>query len=149
MSGPGVGWPLLAALGAVLGLPGAPAGDVDLAKNSRVGAAPAWVGERVDTVLAAGRIERVILLKALTTTMSGRDLVAIRQRLDEAGAQPFLDAELPPRMLAHGSEDSIWEAVIVMDDGAVFGFTGGNLRGCLQAADGRRGCFDWAPPRAQ
>ena len=44
-------------------------------------------------------------------------------------------------LLRLGREDSIWEAVLVVRDGAVFGFVADGEHACLRAADGQGGCF--------
>ena len=67
MSQAGLSW--LMALGTVL----APAsGDVDLAKSAGPGSDAHWAGRRVADVLPADAIERVVLLKALTSTTAVR-----------------------------------------------------------------------------
>ena len=139
--GVGAGWPLLAALGGWVAGPAAAAGDVDLAKSTSANAGPAWVGRTVGEVLDAAAIERVVLLKALTSTTADRDLDNIRRILAAAAGEAFLDEPSPPTLLRLGHADSTWEAVIVAADGAVFGFTAGGERACLRASDGRTGCF--------
>ncbi|HET6396936.1 MAG TPA: hypothetical protein VFF91_08875 [Pseudoxanthomonas sp.] len=139
------GWaPLLAALGGLAGGLDVPAGDVDLAKT----AVPegGWSGRRVGEVLDVAAIERVVLLKALTSATGGHDLQAIRRMLDVAAAQPFLDGPAPRALLDAWPEGSVWEAVILTRDGTVFGFSADGERACLRGPDGRSGCF--APPPA-
>ncbi|MES5815560.1 hypothetical protein [Pseudoxanthomonas sp. Soil82] len=141
MSQAGLSW--LMALGTVL----APAsGDVDLAKSAGPGSDAHWAGRRVADVLPAAEIERVVLLKALTSTTAAHDLAGIRRILRQAAEQKFLDQAPRQGLLRLGREDSIWEAVLVVRDGAVFGFVADGEHACLRAADGQGGCF--ALPRA-
>ena len=141
MSQAGLSW--LMALGTVL----APAsGDVDLAKSAGPGSDAHWAGRRVADVLPADAIERVVLLKALTSTTAAHDLVGIRRILRQAAEQKFLDQAPRQGLLRLGREDSIWEAVLEVRDAAVFGFVADGEHACLRAADGRGGCF--ALPRA-
>ena len=58
-----------------------------------------------------------------------------RMRLHGFGFRHTLD------LLRLGREYSIWEAVLVVRDGAVFGFVADGEHACLRAADGQDGCF--------
>lgn len=143
-------WPTLLA---VLGMAAANAGaaDVDLAKAlPERSAGFAWQGRTVAQVVPLAGIERLVLLKAVTSAPAVLDMRNLRRMLRDAAAMPLQtprDDERRP--LQAGGPDTIWEAVLLMRDGRVFGLTvrpGGapdhRHRGCLTDADGRRGCFD-------
>ncbi|UWX04380.1 hypothetical protein H1235_04615 [Pseudoxanthomonas sp. NC8] len=64
--------------------------------------------------------------------------------LAASASQPFLEGPAPHAALRAGVEDSVWEAVILTRDGAVFGFSADSRRACLRGPDGHSGCF--VPP---
>ncbi len=141
--------PLLAALG--MAAANAGAADVDLAKAlPERSAGFAWQGRTVAQVLPLAGIERLVLLKAVTSAPAAMDMRNLRRMLHDAAAMPMQapgDDERQP--LQAGGPDTIWEAVLLMRDGGVFGLAvrpGGTQdhrhRGCLSGADGQRGCFD-------
>lgn len=147
MSRAGIGWmPLLAALGGATGTTPAPLvdvpGDVDLTKSAPVHGSTAWAGRRVGEVVEVEQIERIVLLKAVTSAMAGLDLANIRRLLADAADTRFLDEPAARALLRMGHDDTTWEAVLLMRDGRVLGFTAGGGRACLQAGDGQGGCFE-------
>jgi len=142
-------WPLLAALGMTAATAGA--ADVDLAKASPERSAGfAWQGRTLAQVVAVEDIERLVLLKAVTSAPAALDMRNLRRMLRDAAGMPLQAArEEEHRPLQAGGPDTVWEAVLLMRDGGVFGLAvrpGGTQdrrhRGCLTDAAGRRGCFD-------
>lgn len=121
------------------------AGDVHLGKPPAAGPA-AWQGRTLGDVVDAAQVERVILLRAVTSAPAALDLANVRRMLaDGAGAQ--MEAPGPSRPLPPWrARDGIWHAVLFMRSGRVFDLeihaVDGRLRGCLAAEDGARGCFD-------
>ena len=141
--------PLLAALGMAAATAGA--ADVDLAKASpEQSAGFAWQGRTLAQVVAVEDIERLVLLKAVTSAPAALDMRNLRGMLRDAAGMPLQAArEEEHRPLQAGGPDTVWEAVLLMRDGGVFGLAvrpGGTQdrrhRGCLTDAAGRRGCFD-------
>lgn len=143
--------PLLAVLG--MAAANAGAADVDLAKALPAPASGfAWQGRTVAQVVAVEDIERLVLLKAVTSAPAALDMRNLRRMLRDAAAMPLQaprEAERQP--LQAGGADTVWEAVLLMRDGGVFGLAvrpGGTgtqdrrHRGCLSDANGQRGCFD-------
>lgn len=144
--------PLLAVLGMAAATAGA--ADVDLAKA--LPADPqgfAWQGRTLAQVLPVDAIERLVLLKAVTSAPAALDMRNLRRMLRDAAATP-LQAPAPGERqpLQAGGADTVWEAVLLTRDGGVFGLVvrpglGGQAqrhRACLTDAAGRRGCFDIA-----
>lgn len=130
----------LALLGASLA-GSAAAADVDLAKSVHPQAVAAWAGQEVGHVLDAARIGRVVLTRAVTSTTAAHDIAGIRQVLADCARVRFADSPRPGTFLRMGAQDAVWEAVIVMDDGQVFGFSSGVDQACLIQGDGSHGCF--------
>lgn len=142
--------PLLAVLG--MAAAGAGAADVDLAKALPADRAGfAWQGRTLAQVLPVEGIERLALLKAVTSAPAGLDMRNLRRMLHEAAAMPLqapVQGERQP--LQAGGPDTVWEAVLLMRDGGVFGLAvrpgqdgqAHRHRACLTDASGRRGCFD-------
>ncbi|WP_372015545.1 hypothetical protein [Pseudoxanthomonas sp. 10H] len=135
---------LLAAMGGLAGGGGPQGADVDLAKAVPP-ADGGWSGRRVGEVLDVASIERIVLLKALTSTTAAHDLANIRRILGAAAARPF-EGPAPKALLGAWPEESVWDAVIVAGDGRIFGFSADARRACLRAADGRSGCFGTPAP---
>lgn len=138
---------------AVLGMAAAHAGatDVDLAKAMPERPTQfAWHGRTVSQVVPVDGIERLVLLKAVTSAPGALDLRNLRRMLRDAAAMPLqAPGEDERRPLQAGATDTVWEAVLLMRDGGVFGLavrSGGaqdpRHRACLTDAAGRRGCFD-------
>src|SRR5690606_11799736 len=122
---------------------GAMAADVNLAKPGRDDPAR-WQGKVLGEVLDATQVERVILLRALTSAPADLDLRHLRRMLSahaDAPLRPADDHAAPWRM-----RDGTWHAVLLMRSGRVFELEvdadGGDRRGCLLGDDGGRGCFD-------
>ncbi|GEM_PF-2937337 len=119
----------------------APRADVDLVK-----APPrhdAWTGMRVGDVLSEDDVERVILLKVVTSATADLDLANLRRLLREAADARFSDGE--PAWPWRGPDaDATWEAVLITSDGRVFALAVRAERACLRDQDGGAGCF--APP---
>lgn len=141
--------PLLAALG--MAAANAGAADVDLAKALPARSPDfAWQGRTVAQVVPVEGIERLVLLKAVTSAPAALDMRNLRRMLRDAAGMPLqapVDGERQP--LQAGGPDTVWEAVLLMRDGGVFGLAvrpGGTQdprhRGCLTDASGLRGCFD-------
>jgi len=124
---------------------GAMAGDVHLGKLPAADPA-SWQGRTLGDVVDAAQVERVILLRAVTSAPADLDLANVRRMLaDGAGAQ--MEASDSPRPLPPWrAREGIWHAVLLMRSGRVFDLeihaVGGRRRGCLVADDGSLGCFD-------
>ena len=145
-------WPPLLAL---LGMAAANAGaaDVDLAKASLGRLAGfVWEGRTLSQVLQVEDIERLVLLKAVTSAPATLDMHNLRRMLrDAAGASLQAPQEGERHPLQAGGPDTIWEAVLLTRTGGVFGLsirpgeTGRQdhrHRACLVDEAGQRGCFD-------
>jgi hypothetical protein len=128
-----------AGVGACAGLAAAEA-DVDLAKSVPASATPAWAGMEVGQVLDAPRIERVVLTRAVTSTTAAHDIAGIRRWLGEAARLHFDDRGGARGFLHMGLQEAVWEAVVVMDDGQVFGYSADQAQVCLSSGDGGFGC---------
>lgn len=148
----------MALLGMVSG--SAAAADVDLAKG---GTGPAggfaWEGQTLSQVLPVDDIERIVLLKAVTSAPASLDLRNLRRMLGDAAHAPLHRADDDARaLLQWGGHDTIWEAVLLTRTGGVFGLViraddetehmAGGHRACLADETGRRGCFGIPPAPA-
>ena len=119
------------------------AADVNLAKPGR-GSPSAWEGRVLGEVADEAEVERVLLLRAVTSAPASLDLANLRRKLVENAAaplQPMEALDAPWRV-----RDGIWHALLLMRDGRVLeleiGAEGRERRGCLRAGDGASGCFD-------
>ncbi len=119
------------------------AADVNLAKPGG-GSPSAWQGRLLGEVAAEGEVERVLLLRAVTSAPPQLDLANLRRMLAGNAAaplQPTEGADAPWRV-----RDGTWHALLLMRDGRVLeleiGAEGRDRRGCLRAEDGASGCFD-------
>jgi hypothetical protein len=145
----------LALLGLLAG--DAVAADVDLAKSTPVRSyesVGAWHGKHLSQVLEVDDIARIVLLKAVTSAPATLDMANLRRMLTDAAGMP-LQAPSMQALLQLGSTESIWEAVLLMRSGEVFGLVVAaaaserallEKRGCLTAASGERACFDIPAP---
>ena len=118
-------------------------GDADLAKGRQQ--TDAWTGLTVGEVLAEDQVQRVILLKAVTSAMAGLDLANLRRLLRDAAPLRFTAGE-PGWPWRSPDRDATWEAVLIAHDGRVFALVVGGARAGLRDQDGRGGCFP-RPPR--
>ena len=145
-------WPPLLA---VLGMAAANAGatDVDLAKAQPPRSAEfAWQGRTLSQVLPVEDIERLVLLKAVTSAPAALDMRNLRRMLRDAAGEPLqVPQEGERQPLQAGGPDTIWVAVLLTRDGGVFGLSvrpgeAGRSerrhRACLTDEAGQRGCFD-------
>jgi hypothetical protein len=140
----------LALLGIASG--SAAATDVDLAKTGpgRAEAFP-WQGRTLSQVLPVDAIDRIVLLKAVTSAPADLDVRNLRGMLRDAASAPLQAANDDERaFLQLGGNDTLWEAVLLTRAGAVFGLVirpdadaagQGAHRACLTDEAGRRGCF--------
>ena len=140
----------LALLGIASG--SASATDVDLVKTGPGRAeAFAWQGRTLSQVLPVDAIERIVLLKAVTSAPADLDLRNLRRMLRDAAGAPLRTADHDGQGFPQlGSNDTIWEAVLLTRAGDVFGLVirpdvaaagEGAHRACLTDEAGRRGCF--------
>lgn len=129
---------------------GATGGDVHLGKPAGGVATAPWHGLTVGEVLDPAQVQRIIVLRAVTSAPRELDLANLRRMLADSAHLPLR----PPSMAAAPpwrTRDGIWHAVVLMQSGQVFeldvhaGEAG--LRACLAAGDGARGCFE-PPPAA-
>jgi hypothetical protein len=136
---------VLFCMGALMntGIPPVSASDVDLAK------APyrrddAWPGKPVSEVLAPDAIDRIVLLKAITSAPPDIDFHSIREMLRTG--ERFQKC---PEVRLHGPLNSnlgsIWEAVVVTRDGAFFRFIADGEWVSLVGAEGA-GCYPQSQP---
>ncbi|TWT21183.1 hypothetical protein FQY83_07420 [Luteimonas marina] len=121
------------------------ADDVHLGKLPAADPA-SWQGRTLGEVVNAAQVERVILLRAVTSAPADLDLANVRRMLVE-GADAQMEAPDPLRPLSPWrARDGIWHAVLLMRSGGVFELeihaVGDRRRGCLAAGDGAFGCFD-------
>lgn len=114
-------WPPLLA---VLGMAAANAGatDVDLAKAQPPRSAEfAWQGRTLSQVLPVEDIERLVLLKAVTSAPAALDMRNFRRMLRDAAGEPLqVPQEGERQPLQAGGPDTIWEAVLLTRDGGAF-----------------------------
>ena len=119
------------------------AADVNLAKPGG-GSPSAWQGRLLGEVAAEGEVERVLLLRAVTSAPAELDLANVRRMLIENAAAPLQSPDAPEAPWR--VRDGTWHALLLMRDGRVLeleiGAGGRDLRGCLRADDGASGCFD-------
>ncbi len=121
------------------------ADDVHLGKPP-VADPASWQGRTLGEVVDAAQVERVILLRAVTSAPADLDLANVRRMLADGAGVP-MEAPDPSRPLPPWrARDGIWHAVLLMRSGGVFELeihaVGGRRRGCLAAEDGSFGCFD-------
>lgn len=121
------------------------ANDVNLAKPGRDPGR--WAGLTVGEAVDADQVERVILLRAVTSAPAELDLRNLRRTLERHAGVPLQPRE---EVLAPWRErDGSWHALLLMHGGGVveleIGVGPGQRRACLLADDGARGCFDLAP----
>lgn len=152
----------LLAMGVVTGMQGsALEGDVDLVKSLHSSASSDWQGRVLADVLAIDDVQRLVLLKAVTSAPGDIDLANIRRMIEDAAASPLdtTSSDSAPfntgsglsGLLSWGSKDSVWEAVVLTRSGAVFGLlvkhnedradTDQRHRLCLATENGEWGCF--------
>lgn len=148
----------MALLGMVSG--SAAAADVDLAKGAAGPAGGfAWEGRTLSQVLPVDDIERIVLLKAVTSAPAWLDLRNLRRMLGDAANASLRRADDDTgTFLQLGGDDTVWEAVLLTRTGEVFGLviraddeparTAGGHRACLTDETGRRGCFGIPPAPA-
>ncbi len=123
-------------------------GDVHLAKPAGGADPMRWEGLALGEVVDATQLERIVVLRAVTSAPRERDLANLRRMLaDGAGA----------RLRAGGGKsapwrvrEGVWHALLLMRSGQVFELEvvtdGDGLSGCLAAEDGASGCFSVPPP---
>ncbi|TYT25678.1 hypothetical protein FZO89_05075 [Luteimonas viscosa] len=122
---------------------GAMAADVNLAKPDPDDP-PRWQGRTVGEVLDAASVERVILLRAVTSAPADLDLANLRRTIADHAHVPLQprDGSFAPWRVRQGT----WHAVLLMRSGRVFeleiDLDGRDRRACLLADDGARGCFE-------
>ena len=144
----------IALLGMVSG--SAAAADVNLAKVDAAVGAFAWNGRTLSQVLPVAAIERIVLLKAVTSAPALLDLSNLRRMLQDAEHAPLRKADDDTgTFLQLGGHDTVWEAILLTRTGEVFGLViraddetehmAGGHRACLTDEAGRRGCFDIPP----
>lgn len=123
----------------------AAAGDVDLANLGVVATtepAADWAGRRLDEVLDLDGIERIVLVKAVTSAPGDIDLANVRRILRAARGEAHGGRGMRPGLLRMGSDDATWEGLLLMRSGDVLGFAIGRAEICLTGAGGRRACWD-------
>lgn len=145
-----IGFPLVALLG--MASANAGAADVDLAKAAPAHAAGFdWQGQTLSQVLPEEAVERLVLLKAVTSAPGALDMRNLRHMLRDAADAPLqAPREGERRFLQVGGADTIWEAVLLTREGGVFGLAicageagpGRRHRACLTSQAGQRACFD-------
>ncbi|MDH5834682.1 hypothetical protein [Luteimonas kalidii] len=119
------------------------AADVNLAKPGPDDP-PRWRGLTVGEVLDAALVERVILLRAVTSAPPDLDLANVRRTIAEHAHVPLQprDEVFAPWRVRQGT----WHAVLLLRSGRLMELEidvdGGERRACLLADDGARGCFD-------
>ena len=123
--------------------------DVHLAKPAAAGDPLRWDGMALGAVVDPAQVERVILLRAVTSAPRELDLANLRRILTESAALPLQVPDAPPSG-PWQPRDGIWHALLLMRSGQVLDLEihagEGGLRGCLAAEDGARGCFVLAQP---
>ncbi|NZA28309.1 glutaredoxin family protein [Luteimonas sp. SJ-92] len=136
-----------AALPLGVGTAGAAEGDVDLANLGVVAMtepAADWAGRRLAEVLDLDGVDRIVLVKAVTSAPGDLDLANVRRILRGAVGEAHGGRRMRPGMLRMGSDDATWEGLLLMRSGEVFGFAIGADEICLTGAGGRRAC--WGEP---
>ena len=128
---------------------GATGADVHLGKHG--GGDPSrWQGLTVGAVLDPAQVERIIVLRAVTSAPRELDLANLRRMLADSAHLPLQPPSMAPAP-PWRPRDGIWHAVVLMRSGQVFDLElhadGAGLRACLAAEDGARGCFQ-PPPAA-
>ncbi|MGJ4802594.1 hypothetical protein [Luteimonas sp. SDU82] len=123
---------------------GAADADVHLGKPL-AGADPLrWRGMALGAVVDPAQVERIILLRAVTSAPRELDLANLR-RILAASAPLRLEAPDAPPPPPWQPRQGIWHALLLMRSGQVFELElhagDAGLRGCLAAEDGARGCF--------
>ncbi len=119
------------------------AGDVDFANTgSRSEAGSAWIGMQVTDVVPAASIERIVLIKAVTSASSDVDLRSIRRMLGASSAPlRAQDVSGAAGLLQLGNPTSIWEGLLLLRSGDIIGFVIDSERLCLRGAAGDMGCW--------
>lgn len=123
---------------------GATGTDVHLGKPGAGGDPLRWQGMALGAVVEPAQVERVILLRAVTSAPRELDLANLRRILAESAPLLLQVPDVPPRA-PWQPRDGIWHALLLMRSGQVFDLEihagAGGLRGCIAAEDGARGCF--------
>ncbi|MGY1519498.1 hypothetical protein [Luteimonas sp. A482] len=118
--------------------------DVHLGKPAAGGDPQRWQGMALGVLVDPAQVERIILLRAVTSAPRELDLANLRRILAEGAALPLQVPDAPPPP-PWQPRDGIWHALLLMRTGQVFDLEihagDGGLRGCLAAEDGARGCF--------
>jgi len=123
--------------------------DVHLGKPGGSGDPLRWRGMALGAVVDPAQVERVILLRAVTSAPRELDLANLRRILAESATLPLQVPDAPPPG-PWRPRDGIWHALLLMRSGQVLDLEihagDDGLRGCLAAEDGARGCFELARP---
>lgn len=135
------------ALGLMVGMmmtASATGADVHLGKPGEGSDPLRWQGMALGAVVDPAQVERVILLRAVTSAPRALDLANLRRILVDSAALP-LQVPDSPQPAPWQRRDGIWHALLLMRSGSVFDLEihagEAGLRGCLAAEDGVRGCF--------
>lgn len=124
------------------------AADVHLAKPQRDDPLQ-WQGRTLGEVADVSQVERVLLLRAVTSAPPALDLANLRRILADHAGAPLRPVDAPP--VPWRVREGIWHAVLLMRDGRLLELEieaeGLGLRGCLRSDAGASGCFDLSDPR--
>lgn len=119
------------------------AGDIHLDKP-QAGEPPSWQGRTLGEVADASQVERVLLLRAVTSAPRALDLANLRRMLADYADAPLRPMDAPP--VPWRVREGIWHAMLLMRDGQVLELTVESGRrglcGCLRNDAGSHGCFD-------